>query len=157
MKNIVIIYIALIVVVIILAVFRGSIFSAFAGKKNPQATINNKTFDLIEAKTDDERVTGLSGRTSLDQNTGMLFVFTTKDKYPFWMKDMKFSIDIIYINDNKIVDEFPDVPVPNDPSNLNSLTLYKPKEAANYVLEVNAGTAKKDNIKIGDSVSFSNL
>ena len=77
MKKIIIIYVLLIVGVIALAVFRGGF--NFLGGKTPTATVDGKTFNLILAKTDTEQTTGLSGRNSLDVNTGMLFIFPTKD------------------------------------------------------------------------------
>jgi uncharacterized membrane protein (UPF0127 family) len=79
----------------------------------------------------------------------MLFVFEQPDYYSFWMKDMKFPIDIIFINKNKIVDIFQDVPVPK---NNNNLPTYTTGEKADKVLEINAGLSNTYKIKIGDNV-----
>ena len=104
------------------------------------------------ADTPQERTTGLSGRTELTDGTGMLFVFNKKDYYSFWMKDMKFPIDIIFIDDSTVVDLFENT-LP--PQNINSeLSVYKPKSPGNYVLEVNGGTASKNNLKIGDKIEL---
>ena len=116
--------------------------------------LGNKEYSAILVKSDKDKMKGLSGRTSLDKNTGMLFVFDKKAPYPFWMKDMKFPIDIIYINDDSIVDIFENVPAPQKAAPLYSLPVYKPKADANYVFEINAGQTKQNNIKIGDKVSF---
>lgn len=81
---------------------------------------------------------GLSGRDSLETDTGMLFQFP-RDHVPiFWMKDMKFPIDMIWIKDNVIVEIIEDVPVPKD----SNLPTYSPKVPVNTVLEVPAGYAK---------------
>jgi uncharacterized membrane protein (UPF0127 family) len=64
------------------------------------------------------------------------------------MKNMKFPIDIIFIQNNKIVDVFQNVPV----STNDNLPVYTTKTKANKVLEINASLAKKYNIKIGTEV-----
>lgn len=165
MKKIIIVYIILIVAVLALAFFRGRFFNFF-GKKNSvnsssrastaTAVINGKTFNLMLAKSEQEQTTGLSGRASLNANSGMLFIFNTPGQYKFWMKDMKFPLDIIFINENKVVDIAENAPIPTT-TNLNQLPRYQPKEAANKVLEINAGLSKKYNIKTGDTILFSNL
>ena len=186
MKTIAIVYILLIVAVIVLAFLNRNHFSfakkttnntatttsstssttANASQPTPSVTITtgrflffttgSKTYHLIVARTDAEKQLGLSGRTSLDKDTGMLFPFDRKDYYPFWMIQMRFPIDIIYIDDNKVVDIIPNAPIPQT-NNPADLPIYKPKAPANYVLEINANQAKDNNIKGGDSVSFSNI
>ena len=89
-------------------------------------------------------------RGGLADNRGMLFLFPQENFYPFWMKNMRFPLDIIWIDkDKRIVDIKTDVPTCNQ--TCESLT---PGDKALYVLEVNAGFAKKNEIKIGDRVSF---
>jgi len=97
-----------------------------------------------------ELAKGLSNRKSLDEDSGMLFVFATPGQPAFWMKDMNFSIDIIWIKDDVVVDIAPNLPVVA----AEFLSTYTPKEPANYVLEVNAGFAKENGIKIGDRVDI---
>jgi len=93
---------------------------------------------------------GLSNRKNLDENHGMLFVFSTPGQPAFWMKDMEFSIDIIWIKDDTVVDIAPNLPVVA----AEFLSTYSPKEPANYVLEVNAGFAAEHGIKIGDKADI---
>ncbi len=84
---------------------------------------------------------GLSGRTSIGSD-GMLFVFNTHAYTPtFWMKDMLFGLDLVWINENKIVDISANVvpPAPGTPDQL--LRTYRPNQPADLVLEVPAGTA----------------
>lgn len=97
---------------------------------------------------------GLGKRESLPLNEGMLFMFDSTGSYPFWMKDMKFAIDIIWIDENKkVVDIVPNAP-PEPNKSDRGLTIYKPKGDVKYVLEVNAGLSTLNNIQIGDLAEF---
>jgi uncharacterized membrane protein (UPF0127 family) len=116
--------------------------------KTPIAEINGHIFSLYLAKTQDEQSVGLAKYNKINQNQGMLFLFQKADNYSFWMKDMQFPIDIIFIENNKVVDVFQNVPV----SLNDNLPVYTTKTKANKVLEVNAGLAKKYGIKVGTEV-----
>lgn len=97
---------------------------------------------------------GLSGKPSLYIGSGMLFVFPKPDKYRFWMPDMHFPIDIIWINSDKVVGITKNVSNEFDPANP---VFYTPPTPAQYVLEVNAGFAEKRNINIGDETVLNNI
>ncbi len=97
---------------------------------------------------------GLSGRPSLDKNKGMFFIFSKPDFYQFWMPKMNFPIDIIWINDGKVVGITPNVSNDFDPKNPRT---YLPPQPAQYVLEVNAGFSAEKNIKIGDAVVLEDI
>ena len=97
-----------------------------------------------------EMARGLSNRKSLDKNHGMIFVFVEPGQPAFWMKDMEFPIDIIWIKNDVVVDIAPNLPVVA----AEFLSTYSPREPANYVLEVNAGFAKENGIKVGDKVDI---
>lgn len=114
--------------------------------------IGNTQVAVEVANTDAERQKGLSGRASLDKDGGMLFVMNNKVIPTFWMKDMKFAIDIIWIKEGKIIqiDKNTLAPVPNTPD--KNLKLYSPKAAVDYVLEVNSGYCDSNNIKVGDAI-----
>ena len=101
------------------------------------------------ALTPAEQEKGLSGKNLLVEDTGMLFVFANSDKYPFWMKDMNFPIDIIWISQDQKVVYIKKNALPE----LYPET-YAPTENAKYVLEITAGFADKYNLKTGDSVLF---
>lgn len=120
------------------------------GKKQT-ATINNYTFTLIVANSDDEKQVGLSGRDSLPKDQGMLFPFEAKEFHSFWMKDVKFPIDIIFISDDTVVT----VVNRAEPATTDNPTIYKPEEPANKVLEINAGLSEEYGIKKGDKVILS--
>lgn len=115
-------------------------------------TIKDQTFSVQVADTDEKRQIGLSETQKLEENEGMLFLFDSANTYSFWMKNMNFPIDIIYINDNKIIKIFKNVPVENG----NIPTIYTPDKPANRVLEINAGLSEKYNFQEGDQVKIEN-
>jgi hypothetical protein len=110
-------------------------------KKTPQAIINNHVFNLDIAKTEKEKEIGLAKYKNIPQNFGMLFPFEKADHYSFWMKNMKFPIDIIFIRNNKIVTIFKNVPAPKSIN--EQLPIYTPTEFSDTVLEINAGLSEK--------------
>ncbi len=125
--------------------------------KHPQIKVGNTSLYVDIAKTDQEKTKGLSGRKSLQDNEGMLFVFENKIQPSFWMIDMLIPLDIIWISDGKIVyiNENVPTPVPETPN--SQLPLYYPPTGINYVLEVNAGFSEKHGIEVGDSVDLSGI
>lgn len=116
----------------------------------PHVIINNKIIQIEIADEQPEQIQGLSDRESLDKNSGMLFIFNDKQIRSFWMKNMHFPLDIIWIQDNKIVNISKNLPPEGEmPENH-----YSSKYPVNYVLEVNAGLVDEYEIKIGDIVEF---
>ncbi|MFA5991561.1 MAG: DUF192 domain-containing protein [Candidatus Doudnabacteria bacterium] len=115
---------------------------------------------LVEIVSDEKKMqTGLSNREKLDDNNGMLFDFGNKKVVPnFWMKDMLFDIDIIWIADKKIIGITPNVPAPieNLKLKIENLPVYSPPAQVDQVLEVNAGWSEKNKIKVGDEVQLVN-
>lgn len=160
MKKILIFYGILVIVIIVFAVSRGANLLNF-NFGNPSnaasATIGTKTYSLLLAKTEAEKELGLSKRESLSANMGMLFAFETKGIHKFWMNEMRFPIDIIFINDNKIVDFVENAAAPAAGQSAATLPVYAPSEPINYVLEVNANEISKNKFKRGDSVTFKNV
>ena len=114
------------------------------------ATVNNKTFNIEIARTEDQQEVGLSKYDKIEDNFGMYFLFNKPNYYNFWMKDMKFPIDIIYIYKNEIVQVFKNVPNPK--TNLDPLMIYKPTHTADSVLEIKAGLSDKYGISEGEVV-----
>lgn len=115
--------------------------------KSVEIAGRNVKVDL--ALTAGERARGLSGRIGLGENDGMLFVFDSEGIYPFWMKDMNFPIDIIWINKNLRV-----IYVKENATPASYPESFSPGEKALYVLEVPAGFSEKNGLKLGDMVSF---
>ena len=130
--------------------------SAQARKSNGLIPISVRTLniDAYVASKASDRKKGLAKRDSLPLNGGMLFVFETKGPYIFWMKDMKFAIDIIWIDENRrIVDMISNVPAEPGKNDKN-LKRYGPRGDALYVLEINAGLANLNGLAVGDQVNF---
>jgi uncharacterized membrane protein (UPF0127 family) len=111
--------------------------------------INNTTINIEIAKTSQEKAKGLCCRDSLSPNGGMLFVYDRPDYYAFWMKDTKIPLDIYWIDSGKQIIHIEENILPS-----SYPKAYVSKQAAQYVLETNAGFAKTHNIKVGDNVAF---
>ena len=101
------------------------------------------------ALTHAEQEHGLSGRKNLEEGAGMLFIFLKPQKNYFWMKDMNFPIDIIWIDENFRVVYIQKNILPSSYPNS-----FGPTVDNSYVLEVLSGFSEKNNLKIGDSVEF---
>lgn len=166
MKKIILLYIFLVVVVIGLAVvkFTGvmNLFPQGSSSSKAEAIIKNSTIKLAVAKTDQEKQKGLSGRKKLDPDQGMLFIFDQKGRHQFWMKDMQFGIDIIFLekksNDGitagTVVDIIENAKAPAKDAPPSALEIYEPQKEADLVLEVNEGFSKNNELHIGDTISF---
>ena len=100
------------------------------------------------ARTFEQKARGLGGRDSLAWNHGMLFPYERPDFLAFWMKDMRFAIDIVWIREGRIVDIAHQVPwSPEGPG-----PTVRPRELADSVLEVPAGYAQAHGWRRGDRV-----
>jgi uncharacterized membrane protein (UPF0127 family) len=124
-------------------------------KANPSAIIKDHVFSIDIAKTPHDKESGLSIKNSIGENYGMYFPFETADYYAFWMKNMKFPIDIIFLRDNRVVSIFSNIQPPL--SNSDKTPVYQTKEKANAALEIAAGLSQKLGLKKGDAISFQNL
>jgi uncharacterized membrane protein (UPF0127 family) len=118
------------------------------------AKIGNTSIKVEEAKNDQEQARGLSNRTSLDANTGMLFKFNSPKIATFWMKGMKFPLDFIWIRDGKVVDLSEHIAAPLAGMSDDKLPIISPKVASDSVIEVNAGFVDFNKIQNGDKVSY---
>jgi hypothetical protein len=119
-----------------------------------KAVINGHAIRLELAVTEAEKEKGLGYRDSLATGSGMLFVYDHPDRYGFWMKGMRFPLDFIWINGNRVADLSQNIPQPvNDAVQPASLA---PAVPADKVLEVNAGVVQSLGIRTGDLVQFSN-
>lgn len=141
---------------IVLIVAAVAIYFIVFRRANPplrgtEVTIGNTVFQVEVASTTVEEARGLSFRASLAENSGMLFLFSTPGVQTFWMKDMNFPLDMIWIGSGKVLG-FAQNAVPQPGVPLWSLAIYDSPDGTNQVLEVNAGTVAKDNIQIGDPV-----
>ena len=117
----------------------------------------NDQFIVAEiARTESEREKGLSGRDGIGLNEGMYFIFSEPSTDGFWMKGMKFPIDIVWIAESEIVGLEERVPPePGVPD--RALTVYAPPEAVDKVLELAAGRVRLLRAKVGDHVKIRRL
>jgi|CXWK01.1.fsa_nt_gi uncharacterized membrane protein (UPF0127 family) len=111
--------------------------------------IGQKLLKIDLANTPALRTLGLSGRGSLAPDHGMLFVFEKPDLHGFWMKEMNFSIDIIWIDASKKI-----VHIEERVSPESYPKIYIPDAQALFVLEVPAGFVTENKIRVGDEVKF---
>jgi uncharacterized membrane protein (UPF0127 family) len=110
---------------------------------------NGKKYLLEIVTTDTERSKGLGDREAMPANQGMLFVFEGVAVQCFWMKDMHFSIDIIWLDAEKRV-----VHIEKDVSPETYPRTFCPSKPAKYVIELNAGEASRASIRPGQKLSF---
>lgn len=107
--------------------------------------IENKDVSLIISDTPESLKQGLSNRDSLPKDNAMLFVFDRPYKYGFWMKDMFFSIDIVWIDElGKVI---------HIEKNLSPSTypnVFFPPLSSLYVLETNGNFTDENNISVGN-------
>ncbi len=116
-------------------------------KDTQKMKIKDLIVDVSVAKTWPERIQGLSGTPYLPKNLVKLFIFDTPAFHSIWMKDMQYTIDILWVDaDNKIIhieknatpESYPDLFIPEDP--------------ALYVIETVAGFVNDNQINIGDII-----
>lgn len=117
---------------------------------SPQISLNGAVFKVELAQTTAEQSRGLSGRASLGEREGMLFIFAATGTPAFWMREMNFPIDIIWLADDwRVADISPELSPATYPQT------FSPRAPVKYVLEVASGTAQNLNLKIGDLIHFS--
>lgn len=114
-----------------------------------EVTIRSVTYKAELALTEAQKIKGLSGKPYLPQGEGMLFYFDREYLWPFWMKDMLFPIDIIWISGGKIVDIRPNLP----PSSEKNPPTYTPRAPADMVFEIASGEAQRHGFAIGDDIA----
>lgn len=117
--------------------------------KNKKLCFNSECFNFELALTKKQRTIGLSQKESMERDKAMLFVFKKEGYHSFWMKDVNFALDIIWLDSDKtVVGIKRDVQPCQD--KCPSLT---PRSKSKYVLEVVAGEAQ--NIEVGDKMELS--
>jgi uncharacterized membrane protein (UPF0127 family) len=107
------------------------------------------TIDVEVVDTKPSRELGLSGRSSLPKDGGMLFGFDRPGVYGFWMKDMKFPLDLIWIDSTGQV-----VTIERDVKPDTYPAVFKNNVNALYVLEITGGEAEKKGIFLGTKVKM---
>lgn len=111
--------------------------------------IGGVVLNIERAVTPQAHAQGLSGRKEMKDNEGMLFIFDKVGKYGFWMKDMNFPIDMIWIGD-----DFRVVSIQKNAQPASYPQIFGDSVDSRYVLEVISGFSEKNNLQIGDTVEF---
>lgn len=114
---------------------------------SPDSSEVRNTYKIDVADTQEKMYHGLMGRTSIDENYGLLFDISLAPQdaeIAFWMKDTLIPLDFVFVDDNGVVFYLYEDAQPNDLS-----TIRSPKRPR-IVLEINAGQVQKHNIQVGD-------
>jgi uncharacterized membrane protein (UPF0127 family) len=132
-----------------------SLLVATAGFSAPETTpVSLPSGRVLKAElmvNDQDRAMGLMFRRSLDADRGALFVFETSDFHGIWMKNCRFPIDILWIDeDQRVVHVTENVP----PCRADPCPVYEPLRRGLYVLEINAGQARREGAVVGAKLSF---
>ena len=128
------------------------ITSGSNGYRQVNVTVNGVVLVADISATNEQRTKGLSVKDGLAENEAMLFVFDNEAEHRFWMKDMKFAIDIIWIDSDKTIVHIERNLQPCPYGVL--CTTYKPTDDSLYVLETVGGFAEKYGIVKGTRVEF---
>lgn len=134
------------VILFVIAVLIGA--ASLRPETGSQLQVRGSTFAVLLADTAAETEQGLSGRQDLPSDQAMLFMFNKPDIRCFWMKDMKFNLDMVWLDHNKQVNAIEQNVSPGTyPDSFCHVN-------ARYVLEFNAGTVRQLGLKIGDKFRF---
>lgn len=147
----------IIVIIVLLFIFALGIYLFYATNyldnnhrvnEKYSVLINNNKISIEVAATPSQQYRGLSNRESLCADCGMLFVFRDKTEQIFVMRNMKFPLDIVFIEDDKIINIESNL----SPEGESPKHEYRSLAPANRVLELPGGYATRNNIKVGDTL-----
>jgi len=141
--------VVLFVVIVLISGKNGTPISNYASTITGQAIVNINGSNLVAAVADTplERERGLAGTHTLNDKSGVYFVFDDSDTHAFWMKGMTIPIDIIWMDENNQIVYIEENVQPN-----TYPKTYQPPVPAKYVLEVAAGYVQRNNVSVGDLV-----
>lgn len=115
--------------------------------------IKNINYQIEVAQTPGQLSAGLSRRSHLCPQCGMIFVFPHSGSLPFWMKDTLIPLDMIWLDsEGKVVDIQTATPQPD--ASLTQLKIYQNSKPAQYVIELNAKDSEKLGLKVGDIINL---
>ena len=148
-KKIALLMLALVIFVFAIGYVSKRVYS-FAGNRIVPVNIKNNIFYAEFVSSSQKMQKGLGGRVDMCENCGMLFEFQKSSQHTFWMKNMQFPLDILWISKNEIVyiekNIKPDL-----------VGILIPNSDADKVLELNAGTVDDLGIEVGDSIAFEKM
>ena len=114
----------------------------FDNKEKVEISINDKDYDVLVFRTEEEKEIGLQNVESMDDDEGGIFVYNKPQHVDFWMKDTSIPLDIIFVDENNTV-----ISVKQGEPNSEE---YISEDNVKYVIELNANSG----IKSGDKVVF---
>ena len=117
------------------------------------ANIAGKTIKLEVAQTPEQQAIGLMYRESLADDRGMVFPFQFERQARFWMKNVPISLDMIFLNGDRVVGIAADVP----PCKSDPCPVYGPEALVDRVIELRGGRAAELGIKLSDRISIESL
>ncbi len=135
--------------------FKASLFPVdkpeiFLSYNETNLSLGDRQYRVWIADTDAKRAKGLGDIVTLDEDQAMVFVFTTPNYWPIWMKDMYFPIDILWLDEDFVVVDLKENVSPRTYPNS-----FEPKVPAQYIVEFNAGALSKGNVGLGSRLPIS--
>ena len=129
-----------------------------SGYPQAEVTVEGFTFLVDVADTHERRRLGLGGRDDLAREVGMWFDMGGTANASFWMRGMRFPIDIVWISDDLVVTGVAErLPFPEQGTPASALPTYSSGSPIRYVLEINAGLAEELGIGEGSVITVSPL
>lgn len=125
-------------ILLLIALYKG-------GHQLDSTTVNGNKIFIEKLTSEKDKEKGLSGSKFLPSNQGVLFVYDTSGNWKIWMKDMNFSIDVIWLDDTARV-----VGIKEGLSPESYPEIFQIEQNSKYILELNSGAVKKYGIKMGD-------
>jgi uncharacterized membrane protein (UPF0127 family) len=136
-------------VALILVIVAGVAMVLSLNSRKVVVTVGNQVVHARVADTDETRSKGLSGTSGLGEKDGMLFVFAVPGRWGMWMKDMKYSVDMLWMDsDKKVIYKAENVTPDTFPK------VFLPDKEALYVLELPAGFISRSTVSLGQIVGF---
>lgn len=126
------------------------LFLVYSNAERHRACFGQTCVKIELADTPAKRELGLMFRNGMANDSGMLFVFEQEGLPSFWMKNMKFPLDIIWIDNNKRIVDITENAQPCTQHCPNII----PKITVRYALELNSGFVATNRLKVGDAVNF---
>ena len=132
-------------------VLAGASLAAAAPAVVPLTLPSGKVLQVEVMVSDEDRAMGLMFRSSLAEDRGMLFLFERPDFHSIWMKNCRFPIDIVWLDEEKKV---VDVKEAAPPCKADPCPVYQPMRRASWVVEISSGQAKREKLVRGAAVKF---
>lgn len=141
-------FLRIVIAAVVLFSGAGLLYAYSKSNSSEVATIGKSQFALEVSDTEKKRVQGLSDRKELKPGTGMLFVYDNPGEQCIWMKNMQFSIDILWLDkDKRVVKQMHSVSPKTFPKSFC-------QKDVSYVIELNEGDIRESGLRLGQRVVF---